>query len=76
MAKDDIERRFGKREHTQKLDDLSRRTRTTDDIEAEEEMLKNTEKVEPIKADKTPKRNDPCPCGSGKKFKKCCAKDA
>lgn len=19
-----------------------------------------------------PKRNDPCPCGSGKKFKKCC----
>ena len=24
----------------------------------------------------TPKvgRNDPCPCGSGKKFKKCCAK--
>lgn len=21
------------------------------------------------------KRNDPCPCGSGKKFKKCCMKD-
>ena len=21
----------------------------------------------------TPKRNDPCSCGSGKKFKKCCA---
>ncbi len=21
---------------------------------------------------KTPKRNDPCSCGSGKKFKKCC----
>jgi uncharacterized protein YecA (UPF0149 family) len=20
-------------------------------------------------------RNDPCPCGSGKKYKKCCAKD-
>ena len=20
-----------------------------------------------------PGRNDPCPCGSGKKFKKCCA---
>ncbi|MGA2863834.1 MAG: SEC-C metal-binding domain-containing protein [Verrucomicrobiota bacterium] len=19
-----------------------------------------------------PRRNDPCPCGSGKKFKKCC----
>jgi SWIM/SEC-C metal-binding protein len=22
--------------------------------------------------DKTPNRNDPCPCGSGKKYKKCC----
>ncbi|HPV22172.1 MAG TPA: SEC-C metal-binding domain-containing protein, partial [bacterium] len=21
---------------------------------------------------KTANRNDPCPCGSGKKFKKCC----
>ncbi|WP_244622022.1 SEC-C metal-binding domain-containing protein [Neomesorhizobium albiziae] len=21
-------------------------------------------------------RNDPCPCGSGKKFKKCCGGDA
>jgi preprotein translocase subunit SecA len=20
-------------------------------------------------------RNDPCPCGSGKKYKKCCLKD-
>lgn len=22
--------------------------------------------------DKKPSRNDPCPCGSGKKYKKCC----
>ncbi|MBO4251054.1 MAG: SEC-C domain-containing protein [Clostridia bacterium] len=22
-----------------------------------------------------PKRNDPCPCGSGKKYKNCCGKD-
>ncbi|MDR4281810.1 hypothetical protein FO523_22445, partial [Bacillus subtilis KCTC 1028 = ATCC 6051a] len=21
---------------------------------------------------KHPKRNDPCPCGSGKKYKQCC----
>ena len=26
---------------------------------------------EPIRVDKTPGRNDPCPCGSGKKFKNC-----
>lgn len=26
-------------------------------------------------AEKTVGRNDPCPCGSGKKYKKCCGKD-
>jgi len=24
--------------------------------------------------ERTPSRNDPCPCGSGKKYKKCCGK--
>jgi preprotein translocase subunit SecA len=28
----------------------------------------------PIKGTKKPKRNDPCPCGSGKKYKNCCGK--
>ena len=28
----------------------------------------------PINKDKLPGRNDPCPCGSGKKYKKCCGK--
>jgi preprotein translocase subunit SecA len=28
--------------------------------------------VEPVHVDKEPGRNDPCPCGSGKKYKKCC----
>ena len=27
---------------------------------------------EPIRREATPDRNDPCPCGSGKKYKKCC----
>ena len=26
---------------------------------------------ETIRREATPGRNDPCPCGSGKKFKKC-----
>ena len=26
-------------------------------------------------AEKTPGRNDPCPCGSGKKYKNCCGKN-
>lgn len=28
-------------------------------------------RVEPIRKTETPGRNDPCPCGSGKKYKKC-----
>ncbi len=28
--------------------------------------------VEQAKAGQSTGRNDPCPCGSGKKFKKCC----
>jgi len=27
---------------------------------------------EPVRNEKTPDRNAPCPCGSGKKYKKCC----
>ena len=27
---------------------------------------------EPLRAAAVPGRNDPCPCGSGRKFKKCC----
>jgi len=27
------------------------------------------------KSEKTVGRNDPCPCGSGKKYKKCCGRD-
>ena len=26
----------------------------------------------PVRVEEAPGRNDPCPCGSGKKFKKCC----
>lgn len=26
----------------------------------------------PIKVEEKVSRNDPCPCGSGKKYKKCC----
>ena len=36
-----------------------------------DESLKKT----PVRKDKKPGRNDPCPCGSGKKYKKCCGID-
>ena len=40
------------------------------------EMTETTQKAakaqKPEQAEKGPGRNDPCPCGSGKRFKKCC----
>ena len=75
MAKDPLGNRYDKRKDKAKLDDRARRGRSTDDLEAEEELIRNTEKVDPIEADKVTGRNDPCPCGSGKKYKKCCGRD-
>ncbi|MBQ6020174.1 MAG: preprotein translocase subunit SecA [Clostridia bacterium] len=34
-----------------------------------------TVKKQPMKKDKKPGRNDPCPCGSGLKYKKCCGRN-
>ena len=34
-----------------------------------------SEKKQPVRKAKKPGRNDPCPCGSGKKYKYCCGKD-
>ena len=46
----------------------------TDDTETRStrQILENT--MEPIRKEKTPRRNAQCPCGSGKKAKKCCLK--
>ncbi|MFN3504751.1 MAG: preprotein translocase subunit SecA [Caldimicrobium sp.] len=38
-----------------------------------QEEKETEEKTQPIRAQKIG-RNDPCPCGSGKKYKKCCGK--
>ena len=73
MPKEDpMSERFGKREQQQKLDELSKKARPREEVEAEKKLLKETKKVDPIHADKSPDRNAPCPCGSGKKYKKCC----
>jgi len=37
----------------------------------ESEDRKKGQKVEPVRVDKKVGRNDPCPCGSGKKYKNC-----
>lgn len=36
------------------------------------EITKNYKRSKIYIKEKTPGRNDPCPCGSGKKYKKCC----
>ena len=79
MSKDPIEGRFRKKEQQHKLEDLGRRTMSTEEVEAEkeaikkakEERVKDPEKYQ-LKPGQQVGRNDPCPCGSGKKFKKCC----
>ncbi|HUT61335.1 MAG TPA: SEC-C metal-binding domain-containing protein [Phycisphaerae bacterium] len=76
MPEDPVSDRFQKRQKQRKLDDLSRRAQSIDDLKAEEELLKKTKKVEPIKAGPKPDRNAPCPCGSGRKYKKCCGRGA
>ena len=38
------------------------------------DMDKLLNQLVPIKAPASPGRNDPCPCGSGKKYKRCCGK--
>jgi len=49
----------------------------TDDTETrstrlrEQNFLENEMKLQPIRREKLPGRNDKCPCGSGKKAKKC-----
>jgi len=74
MAEDRLSKRFGKKQKARKLDELSRKTKSIEDIQAEEELLEKTAKTEPIKAGLKPKRNAPCPCGSGKKYKNCCGR--
>jgi preprotein translocase subunit SecA len=37
-------------------------------------IAEDSEKLTPQRAVKKPKRNDPCPCGSGQKYKNCCGK--
>ncbi len=50
-----------------------------DDVLSEEkriEIIKEFKRSKTVHAEKKPGRNDPCPCGSGKKYKKCCGKNA
>jgi hypothetical protein len=46
---------------------------------AKDESLDYCPRLDSTQPDPTPKRvgrNDPCPCGSGKKYKRCCARSS
>lgn len=44
--------------------------------ERQKELYKEQKQSGTIRKEKKIGRNDPCPCGSGKKYKKCCGKNA
>jgi len=73
MARDKFGERRTRLQKDKKRGERDRSMMTSEEIDAEQELLDNTPPVEPIKAEDKPGRNDPCPCGSGKKYKKCCA---
>ena len=41
-------------------------------VESIDELTLELNKASEVKIEKTPSRNEPCSCGSGKKYKKCC----
>lgn len=48
-----------------------------EDVLSEEkriEIVKAFKRSKTVHVEKKPGRNDPCPCGSGKKYKKCCGR--
>jgi preprotein translocase subunit SecA len=58
------------RRSEQKRTDMSKMQTRRDDLVASG-SAEDSRSVTPVKVEKRPGRNDPCPCGSGKKFKNC-----
>jgi preprotein translocase subunit SecA len=56
------------------LDELEVPEDAIEEHSFEEPEAPQEAKRQPIVAQKKTKRNDPCPCGSGKKYKHCCGK--
>ncbi|MBP5260481.1 MAG: preprotein translocase subunit SecA [Paludibacteraceae bacterium] len=50
-------------------------TQKTDIMRAAARDTREQAKTQPVRVEKTVGRNDPCPCGSGKKYKNCCGRD-
>lgn len=46
------------------------------DEEKRKDLYRQAKKMHTVVKEKKIGRNDPCPCGSGKKYKQCCGKNA
>lgn len=55
--------------------DLSKLKTSREDDTPSQDQQQSKPKAQPVRVDKKVGRNDPCPCGSGKKFKQCHGKD-
>jgi preprotein translocase subunit SecA len=55
--------------------DMSRLKTSRDEQLPTGNRTQSEEKVQPVRVEKKVGRNDPCPCGSGKKYKQCHGKD-
>lgn len=72
------------REAQEARTDMSRYKTRKDEIASQQEAQRQAmagaqpqqEKVQPVRVEKKIGRNEPCPCGSGKKFKNCHGKEA
>ena len=61
----------------EKRQDYSKyQSQKTDIMQAGQQDTRERQKQQPVHAEKTVGRNEPCPCGSGKKYKQCCGKNA
>lgn len=55
--------------------DMSRMQTSREEVSASSSADGATQKPAPVHVEKQVGRNDPCPCGSGKKFKNCHGKE-
>ena len=60
----------------EKRQDYSKyQSQKSDIMQAGQQDTRERQKPQPVHVEKTVGRNDPCPCGSGKKYKQCCGKN-
>ena len=63
-----------KAQKQEKYENVAKDRQFVKNISTNENNIQNS-KIEPVRVEKKIGRNEPCPCGSGKKYKNCCGKN-